>query len=378
MRADAGGRTAASAVVGAETRRSRQGPAKAAATRALQALWWGKPAASSRSAALARGLLGLLAALYSVARATIALPWRWGWRRPRALPVPVVVVGNLIVGGAGKTPVVIALVQALRLRGWSPGVVSRGYGGDVGGADVTRAVLPGDDAAEVGDEPLLIARRTGAPVWIGRRRPAAVLDLCAAHPEVDVVISDDGLQHHALHRDAQWIVFDERGVGNGRPLPAGPLREPLPSRLPPGSQVLYTCDHPSTALDGPCTSRRLAGLVPLKDWWTGAPARLDALQALRGQQVYAAAGIGHPERFFAMLEACGLQVTGLALPDHAALEPRPWPAQAQCVIVTEKDAVKLPPDAPDAAIVQVATLDLRLPETLLGPLCQRLEPLRRR
>ena len=348
-----------------------------AASRRLQALWWRKPP-SSASDALARGLLWPLETLYGIARAAVALPWRLGWRRPQALPVPVVVVGNLIVGGAGKTPVVIALVEALRARGWTPGVVSRGYRGHGHAGERPRAVQPNDAAAEVGDEPLLIARRTSAPVWIGRRRPAAVFALCAAHPQVDVVISDDGLQHHALHRDAQWIVFDERGVGNGRLLPAGPLREPLPRRLPPGTQVLYTCDAPSTVLPGPCTARQLGGLVPLKDWWRGRQASRDALDALRGMSVHAAAGVGHPSRFFRMLEAAGLQVSGISLPDHAALDPRPWPADAPCVIVTEKDAVKLPPQAADTAAVQVATLDLCLPDVLLGPLCQRLEPLRRR
>ncbi|MGA1317021.1 MAG: tetraacyldisaccharide 4'-kinase [Rubrivivax sp.] len=359
----------------------RRGGAGAALATRLQALWW-QPQPRTATDRLMLALLWPLAALYRLASTANALPWRLGWRRRRALPVPVVVVGNLIVGGAGKTPVVIALIEALRARGWTPGVVSRGYGGQADGNEYAtrppRAVRPDDAAGEVGDEPLLIARRTSAPVWIGRRRPEAVHALCAAHPQVDVVISDDGLQHHALHRDAQWIVFDERGVGNGRLLPAGPLREPLPRRLPPGSQVLYTCDAPSTALPGPCTARQLGGLVPLQDWWLGHPARRGALDALRGTSVHAAAGIGHPSRFFSMLEAAGLQVSGIALPDHGALEPRPWPADAPCVIVTEKDAVKLSPQAADAAAVQVATLDLRLPDDLLGPLIHRLEPLRRR
>ena len=356
---------------------ARSGPFGRDVSRRLQALWWRGPPTSAADA-LMLGLLWPLAACYGIARALVALPWRLGWRRPAALPVPLVVVGNLIVGGAGKTPVVIALVEALRSRGWTPGVVSRGYGGRDSRAAGPRAVRPHDDASQVGDEPLLVARRTSAPVWIGRRRPAAVHALCAAHPEVDVVVSDDGLQHHALHRDAQWVVFDERGVGNGRLLPAGPLREPLPAHPPLDTQVLYTCDRPSTSLPGHCASRRLGGLVALSDWWTGQPARRDALIALRGQPVHAAAGIGYPARFFEMLSSCGLQVTGIALPDHASLEPRPWPADAPCVIVTEKDAVKLPADAADAKAVQVATLDLQLPDDLIGQLCQRLEPLRRR
>ncbi len=350
----------------------------AALARRLQTLWWHRHADWTVVDRLVLALLWPLSALYRLVHASIALPWRLGWRRRRTLPVPVVVVGNLIVGGAGKTPVVIALVEALRTRGWTPGVVSRGYRGHGQAGQQPRAVRANDAAAEVGDEPLLIARRTSAPVWIGRRRPEAVCALCAAHPQVDVVISDDGLQHHALHRDAQWIVFDERGMGNGRLLPAGPLREPLPSHLPADTQVLYTCDRPSTSLPGRCASRRLGGLVALTGWWTGQPARHDALIALRGQPVYAAAGIGHPARFFEMLSSCGLRVTGIALPDHASLEPRPWPADAPCVIVTEKDAVKLPADATDARTVQVATLDLQLPGDLIGRLCHQIEPLRRR
>ena len=352
-------------------------PSGSAVSRRLQTLWWrGSP--TSTADALILGLLWPLAACYGLARALVALPWRLGWRRPEALPVPLVVVGNLIVGGAGKTPVVIALVEALRSRGWTPGVVSRGYGGREGRTAGPRAVRPSDDASQVGDEPLLVARRTSAPVWVGRRRPAAVHALCAAHPEVDVVISDDGLQHHALHRDAQWIVFDERGVGNGRLLPAGPLREPLPAHPPADTQVVYTCDQPSTSMPGRCASRRLGGLVPLSGWWRGQPARHDALAALHGQPVHAAAGIGHPARFFEMLAAGGLRVTGIALPDHASLQPRPWPADATCVIVTEKDAVKLPADGAGTEAVQVATLDLRLPDDLVAHLCQRLQRLRRR
>ncbi|MCY7316827.1 MAG: tetraacyldisaccharide 4'-kinase, partial [Rubrivivax sp.] len=154
------------------------------------------------------------------------------WPRPQsraALPVPVLVVGNHVVGGAGKTPTVIALVQALQLAGRRPGVISRGHGRST---DAVRAVMPGDDAAAVGDEPLLIQRRCGVPVFVARRRIDAARALCAAHPEVDLIIADDGLQHRGLPRQAELRVFDERGVGNGHLLPAGPLREPLPRQLP--------------------------------------------------------------------------------------------------------------------------------------------------
>ncbi len=154
--------------------------------------------------------------------------FRAGVLRVQRLSVPVVVVGNVIAGGAGKTPVVIALVEHLRQRGIAAGVVSRGYGRRTTGV---REVRPEDTAADAGDEPLLVRRRTGAPVFVGERRADAGRALLAAHPEVRVIVSDDGLQHHALARDIELCVFDERGAGNGWLLPAGPLREPWPRQV---------------------------------------------------------------------------------------------------------------------------------------------------
>ncbi|MDE2298822.1 MAG: tetraacyldisaccharide 4'-kinase, partial [Burkholderiales bacterium] len=162
--------------------------------------------------------------------------YRIGWLRTQAVSAPVIVVGNLVAGGAGKTPTVIAIVAALRRHGYSPGVVSRGYGASIKGLlDVTRKL----SAAECGDEPLLLHLRTGAPVVVGRNRVAAARHLLRQHPAVDVIVSDDGLQHLALARDVQVLVFDERGAGNRWLLPAGPLREPLPRSVPPRSLVLY-------------------------------------------------------------------------------------------------------------------------------------------
>ena len=143
------------------------------------------------------------------------------------LPVPVVVVGNIYVGGTGKTPVTIALVRALRARGWTPGVISRGFGRS---EDGVRLVTPDSDASQVGDEPLLIARESLAPVAVGRERVKAGLELLREHPGVNIIISDDGLQHAALARDVELAVIGARGLGNGWLLPAGPLREPV-SRL---------------------------------------------------------------------------------------------------------------------------------------------------
>src|SRR5260364_380937 len=147
-----------------------------------------------------------------------------GWRRTFRSAQPVMIVGNLTVGGAGKTPVVIALVEALRKQGFRPGVISRGYGARI---KAPRAVTLNADAREVGDEPLLIAQRTGAPVWVCPDRAAAARALCDAHPEINLIISDDCLQHYQLARDVELAVFDERLGGNGWLLPAGPLREPL-------------------------------------------------------------------------------------------------------------------------------------------------------
>lgn len=293
---------------------------------------------------------------------------------PARQPVPVVVVGNLVVGGAGKTPAVIALVQALQARGWTPGVVSRGYGRQ---GDALRAVAAGDDASEVGDEPLLVARRTSAPVWVGRDRSAAVTALCQAHPQVDVVVSDDGLHHRALARQAEWVVFDERGVGNGLLLPAGPLRCPLPSALGPGTQVLYTAGIASTALPGALARRRLGAAWPLAAWHAGDATQALPLQALRGRPLLAAAGLAAPEKFFAMLRAEGLDIATLPLPDHHRFDTLPWAPDTPEVLVTEKDAVKLAPEGAGATRVWVVPLDLSVPPAVIDALVACLPPLRR-
>lgn len=293
--------------------------------------------------------------------------------------MPVLVVGNLVVGGAGKTPTVIALAQALQRRGWHPGIVSRGYGGQRPDARKPLQVHADSAALETGDEPLLMALRTGLPVWVCSQRVAAAKALCAHHPEVDVLISDDGLQHPALHRDAELVVFDDRGAGNGLQLPAGPLREPLPGGLPRQTRALYNAGRPSTPLPGPCAHRRLTGVQQLTTWW-GTRETPKNLEAWRGRRVLAAAGIGHPERFFSMLEQAGLVVERWPLADHAPLSPRPWPADTPCVVMTEKDAVKLPSSAlspSEATALHVATLDFELPDSTVDALEQLLLPLRR-
>ena len=293
----------------------------------LQRAWW-----APRPSALARVLWPLSLAYRGLSALSRVLA------RPQPVGVPLIVVGNLVVGGAGKTPTVIALVQALRAAGWTPGVVSRGHGRR--GDDLVD-VVPSSQAADVGDEPLLIHRRTGAPLVVGRDRVAAARRLREAHPAVDVIVSDDGLQHHRLARDVQVIVFDARGAGNGRLLPAGPLREPLPSAVPPRSIVLYTAPPPSTPLPGLSGRRRLAGVLPLDDWQHGISASDQGWQALRARPLTSAAGIAQPERFFALLREQALVLHTLPLPDHYAYDTLPWDAGTADVVVTEKDAVKL-------------------------------------
>lgn len=249
------------------------------------------------------------------------------------LSVPVIVVGNISVGGTGKTPLTLWLARVLKQAGWRPGIISRGYGGRRRGPTPVRA---DSDPAEVGDEPLLLARRAGAPVWIGRRRALAGKGLLAAHPEVNVLIADDGLQHYALARDLEIAVVDgERRFGNGWLLPAGPLRE-RPSRLDTvDAVVVHGGDTHWLAVRPPVYSMRLA---PTRLYHVRDPARTLPLSWLRGRRVHAVAGIGHPERFFALLRELGAAVEPHAFPDHHPFTARDLPHGT--VVMTEKDAVK--------------------------------------
>ncbi len=316
-------------------------------------------------------LLWPLSCLFRLLAGLRRAAYRAGLVRSQRLPVPVLVVGNLIVGGAGKTPTTMALVQWLRAQGHHPGILSRGYGRS---SPAPRLLTRDTPATEAGDEPLLMHLRTGAPVAVGADRIAAGRLLLAAHPETSVIVCDDGLQHWRLARDAQVIVFDERGGGNGWVLPAGPLREPVPRAVPPRSLVLYNASRPSTPLPGRIARRRLAGVVPLADWWRGEPATLDALHALRDRPVLAAAGMARPDRYFEMLRASGLQIETLALPDHHAYTTLPWPESTTDVIVTEKDAVKLRPEHMRATRVWVATLDFQVDPAWAAQLLPWLTP----
>ena len=319
---------------------------------------------------LTRALLPF-AALFGAVTALRRTLYRWGWLQARTLPVPVIVVGNLIAGGAGKTPTVMASVQLLRRRGYAPGIVSRGYGRRDDACLEVQADMP---ASSCGDEPLLMHLRTGVPVVVARDRVAAARLLLLRHPEVDVLVSDDGLQHLRLARSAQVLVFDERGAGNGWLLPAGPLRERLPPTVPVRSIVLYNAPAPSTALPGELARRSLAGVVSLAAWWQGQTASISALAALRGRPLIAAAGVARPQRFFAMLRDAGLTTTPLALPDHHDYRTLPWAPETADVVLTEKDAIKIDPRRVGSTRVWVAALDFSPAATFDAALIALLPP----
>jgi len=250
-------------------------------------------------------------------------------RRSTRLSRPVIIVGNLSVGGTGKTPLVCWLVARLGERGFKPGVVTRGYGGS---STTVRLIEPSDDPRVVGDEPVLLARRTGVPVAVGRNRPAAAQLLVGAG--CDVIVSDDGLQHYALARDCEIVVIDgDRRFGNGWLLPAGPLRETR-SRLSVAHAVVVNGGR--ALLEGALSMRLEAKSAVAVDC-----GRVMPLQTFAGKAVHAIAGIGNPERFFNMLRAHGIEVIGHPLADHARMRSQDIVfADDKPVLMTEKDAVK--------------------------------------
>ena len=285
-------------------------------------------------------LLAPLAGLFALLAALRRLAYRAGLARSRHPGVPVIVVGNLTVGGSGKTPFVIWLAQQLTQRGRKVGIVSRGYGG----TQRLPARLPDNaDPSLYGDEPVLIQTATGLPVAVAAARSRAA-ELLVERDAVDVIVCDDGLQHYALRRDFEIVVVDgQRGFGNGWLLPAGPLRE-LRSRLRSVDAVVVR-DPGVTGVPGlgelatASVEMRLVlgGLSPL----LAGKAGLTDVAHWRGRKVHAVAGIGMPERFFAALRAAGLAVLERPAPDH-----HPWSAHELDfgddlpVLMTGKDAVK--------------------------------------
>ncbi|MCP5227867.1 tetraacyldisaccharide 4'-kinase [Accumulibacter sp.] len=307
----------------------------------------------------------------------LALLRRWLYRRgvlrARRLPVPVIVVGNLTVGGSGKTPLVLWLVHRLRAAGWRPGIISRGYGGSGEGV---RPVLVDSSPSLLGDEPVLLARRSGVPVFVGRDRAAAGLALLDAHPDCDVIVSDDGLQHYRLQRAAELVVFDGRGIGNGWLLPAGPLREPV-RRLAGVAAVVWNGSPQQSVLAAatgvPQFEMRLLGRRFVSAG--GGAGSCDA-DALRGRKLYALAGIGDPGRFFAQLRTLGLDFEAHPFPDHHPYTAADLAFAADGVLLmTEKDAVKCAPivtgeawGLPVEAVIGTAPGGAGLLETILEKL----------
>ncbi|TWH76496.1 lipid-A-disaccharide kinase [Azomonas agilis] len=246
-------------------------------------------------------------------------------------PVPVLVVGNITLGGTGKTPLILWLIEHLRARGLRVGVVSRGYGAKP--PSLPWLVQAGQAAQVCGDEPLLIVERTGVPLMIDPQRPRAVAALLAQEP-LDIVLSDDGLQHYALGRDLELVLMDERGLGNGRCLPAGPLREPA-ERLQKVDAVLCNGATEDT-LEGFALQLVAQDLVQLT---TGQRFALEHFPA--GQTLHAVAGIGNPARFFATIRQLRWHPIEHPFPDHARYRPQDFNFQsAHPVLMTEKDAVK--------------------------------------
>ncbi|APW42520.1 tetraacyldisaccharide 4'-kinase [Rhodoferax saidenbachensis] len=282
-----------------------------------------------------------------------------GWLHSQRVDAMVIVVGNVVAGGAGKTPTVISLVLHLQAQGLQVGVISRGYGRS---SQECLEVLPGALPQDVGDEPLLVQRTTGAPVFVARTRHAAATALLARHPKTQILVCDDGLQHYAFYRDLEVCVFDDRGTGNGFVLPAGPLREPWPrTQVASVGQadnrllMLHTGSHPAFA--GYTAQRRLAPYAVRRD---GSTVPWSALQTADAKPLLALAGIAQPESFFAMLRAGGLTLAHtLALPDHYDFDSLPRSIhEGYQLICTEKDAMKLWQHVPDAlAIPLVQTMD---------------------
>ena len=328
---------------------------------ALRALWF------ARSPGPAAAVAGALLSPLSRLTARVAARQRARILALPEPPVPVVVVGNLVVGGAGKTPLVTAIVSALAERGWKPAIVASGYGAS---REDARLVGPDDPPETAGDEALLLAQLSARPVAAGRRRAEALAPLLAAHPEIDVVVSDDGLQHAALPRTLEIAVFDRRGAGNGRLLPAGPLREPL-AHLATMDAVALNGDEASvpdvpdaatrpaaaaaataaSSPTGPQTFRfrvvpyRFVRVDGLGEPLSGAAFRalVESRSPARGAvRLAAVAGIGEPKRLFDTLAGLGLNPgRRLAPGDHRTIDAATLRAlDVDFVVMTTKDAVK--------------------------------------
>ena len=309
-------------------------------------------------------------------RANVLRPWR--------ADVPVIVVGNVTVGGTGKTPLVIAIVELLRAHGWRPGVLARGYGRvpprEQDELGVVRVVPELATPEHFGDEPVVIARRCRVPVYISPDRPAAARALRAADPEVNVLVCDDGLQHYALARDVEIAVVDgERRFGNGLPLPAGPLREPVARLDEVDAVVVNGGDEADEAGAARIPGKRRFAMrlgrerfVALVGGAERSPRELEL--ALRGRRVAAVAGIGHPQRFFDHLAALGVRASAHPFADHHAYQPRDLRLPGtDAILMTEKDAVKCAAFADER--MWMMRVEAELPPDFEGFLLERLSRL---
>lgn len=306
-----------------------------------------------------------LALLFGALAALRRSLYRLGVLPVTKLPVPVIIVGNIGVGGTGKTPLVIALAHLLREQGFRPGIISRGYGGK---SRLPRAVTFKSEPAAVGDEPVLLEAKAGCPVWVGPDRAAVGQALLATHPEVNVLISDDGLQHYRLARDIEIVVVDAaRWFGNGQLLPAGPLREPA-WRLQTVDAVVINGWLPGAPLKRREFTMQLSGdlLYNLRN-----PELKARPEVFAGQTVHAVAGIGHPERFFKQLRKLGISVRPHPFPDHHVFTPQDlnFP-ESDAIVMTEKDAVKCGDFVSDNAwaLPVEAALDAQFGALIVGKL----------
>lgn len=260
-----------------------------------------------------------------------------GLLRSQNLSVPVIVIGNINIGGTGKTPLVIWLSKQLQMAGYKPGIISRGYGGST---QQVQEVFANSNPKEVGDEPVLLAMRTACPVFVNANRIEAGKALRQAHPECDVIISDDGLQHYALQRDIEIVVLDgTKGVGNGALLPAGPLRERI-SKLAHVDAIVINGEL-LKALPNSAVATFEMELESSYFYNLLNPNKVSNSLAFANQKVLAIAGIGNPERFFKQLQRMGLHFTSRAFLDHHAFRATDFASEAaDIILMTEKDAVK--------------------------------------
>ena len=262
--------------------------------------------------------------------------YRSGWLKSYRLNVPLIVVGNINVGGTGKTPLVIWLVEQMKLAGYNPGIISRGYGGN---AQQATEVLPGSNAIDAGDEAVLIAARTNCPVFVSANRVSAGQHLLKAYPECNIIISDDGLQHYRMQRDVEIVVYDSvKGFGNGALLPAGPLRESKARLKTVDAIVSNGIDDRKNLHDIDAIEMQLVAA----DFYNLADNQIKSeVKAFSGQKIIAVAGIGNPQRFFDQLSVLGLQFESRAYDDHYIFQAKDFEhINADAILMTEKDAVK--------------------------------------